>query len=72
MKKIITLSLLVLILSFSGNAMAHCGDAEAHAAASQDHIEKDSANKDDEKKNKAYKNNMTNSCLLYTSDAADE
>ena len=41
MKKIITLSLLVLILSFSGNAMAHCGDAEAHAAASQDHIEKD-------------------------------
>ena len=60
MKKIITLSLLVLILSFSGKTMAHCGDAEAHAAATQEHIEKDSANKDDEKKNKAYKNNMTN------------
>ena len=61
MKKIITLSLLVLILSFSGKTMAHCGDAEAHAAASEEHMEKDSTVKDDDKKeNKAYKNNMTN------------
>lgn len=61
MKKIVTLSLLVLILSFSGKAIAHCGDAEAHAAASEEHMEKDSTVKDDDKKeNKAYKNNMTN------------
>ena len=61
MNKIVTLSLLVLLMSFSGNALAHCGDAEAHAAASQEHIEKDNANKRDEKKdNKSYKNNMTN------------
>ena len=61
MNKIVTLSLLVLLMSFSGNAIAHCGDAEAHAAVSQEHIEKDNANKGDEKKeNKSYKNNMTN------------
>ena len=61
MNKIVTLSLLVLLMSFSGNTVAHCGDAEAHAAASQEHIEKDNANKSDEKKeNKSYKNNMTN------------
>ncbi len=61
MNKIVTLSLLVLLMSFSGNAVAHCGDAEAHAAASQEHIEKDNENKGDEKKeNKSYKNNMTN------------
>tara|TARA_B100000497_G_C7399280_1_gene253221 strand:- start:342 stop:533 length:192 start_codon:yes stop_codon:yes gene_type:complete len=61
MNKVVTLSLLVLLMSFSGNAVAHCGDAEAHAAASQEHIEKDNANKGDEKKeNKSYKNNMTN------------
>ena len=61
MNKIVTLSLLVLLMSFSGNALAHCGDAEAHAVASQEHIEKDNANKRDEKKdNKSYKNNMTN------------
>ena len=64
MKKIITLSLLVLILSFSGNAMAHCGDAEAHAAASQEHMEKDSTVKDDDKKeNKAYKNKLNKTLL---------
>ncbi len=61
MNKIITLSLLVLLMSFSGNVIAHCGDAEAHAAASQEHIEKDNANNGDEKKEKkSYKNNMTN------------
>lgn len=61
MNKIVIISLLVLLMSFSGNVLAHCGDAEAHAAASQEHIEKDNANKGDEKKeNKSYKNNMTN------------
>ena len=61
MNKVVTLSLLVLLMSFSGNALAHCGDAEAHAASSQEHIEKDNANNDDEKKEKkSYKNNMTN------------
>tara|TARA_B110000091_G_C13738319_1_gene442175 strand:+ start:282 stop:434 length:153 start_codon:yes stop_codon:yes gene_type:complete len=48
-------------MSFSGNVLAHCGDAEAHAAASQEHTEKDSSNESDEKKEKkSYKNNMTN------------
>ena len=52
---------LVLLMSFSGNVVAHCGDAEAHAAASHEHIEKDNANEGDEKKEKkSYKNNMTN------------
>ena len=61
MNKIVTLSLLVLLMSFSGNVLAHCGDAEAHAVSSQEHIEKDSANESDEKKEKkSYKNNMTN------------
>ena len=60
MNKIFTLSLLVLLMSFSGNVLAHCGDAEAHAAASQEHTEKDNANKGDEKKEKKSKNNMTN------------
>ena len=61
MNKIVALSLLVLLMSFSGNVIAHCGDTEAHAASSQEHIEKDSANKGDEKKDKkSYKNNMTN------------
>jgi hypothetical protein len=61
MNKIVTLSLLVLLMSFSGNVVAHCGDAEAHAASSQGHIEKDKANEGDEKREKkSYKNNMTN------------
>ena len=60
MNKIVTLSLLVLLMSFSGNVVAHCGDAEAHAASSQEHIEKDSANEGDEKKVKKSKNNITN------------
>ena len=61
MNKIVTLSLLVLLMSFSGNVVAHCGNAEAHAASSQEHIEKDKANEGDEKREKkSYKNNMTN------------
>jgi len=61
MNKIVTFSLLVLLMSFSGNVLAHCGNAEAHAAASQEHTDKDSANEGDEKKEKkSYKNNMTN------------
>ena len=56
MSKIIALSLLVLLMSFSGNVVAHCGDAEAHAAASHEHIEKDNANEGDEKKEKKYDN----------------
>jgi len=61
MNKIVTLSLLIFLMSFSENVMAHCGDAEAHAASSHEHIEKDSANEGDEKKEKkSYKNNMTN------------
>jgi len=61
MNKIVIISLLVLLMSFSGNVLAHCGDAEAHAAASHEHIEKDNANEGDEKKEKkSYKNNMTN------------
>lgn len=61
MKKYFILSLFVLLLSFTGKVYAHCGDAEAHAAASQEHIDKDNAIDDDTKKeNKAYKNNMTN------------
>ena len=43
MKKYFILSLFVLLLSFSGKVYAHCGDAEAHAAASQEHIDKDNA-----------------------------
>ena len=59
MSKIIALSLLVLLMSFSGNVVALY--AEAHAAASHEHIEKDNANEGDEKKEKkSYKNNMTN------------
>jgi hypothetical protein len=60
MNKIVTISFLVLLMSFSGNVLAHCGNAEAHAVSSQDHIEKDSANEGDEKKVKKSKNNMTN------------
>ena len=50
-------------MSFSGNVLAHCGDAEAHAVSSQEHIEKDSANElsqngDEKKEKKSYKNNM--------------
>jgi hypothetical protein len=60
MNKIVTLSLLVLLMSFSGNVLAHCGNAEAHAVSSQEHIEKDSANAVDENKEKKSKNNMTN------------
>ena len=52
MHKIITISLLVLFMSFSGNVLAHCGDAEAHAAASHEHIENDKSNEGDEKKEK--------------------
>jgi Na+-transporting methylmalonyl-CoA/oxaloacetate decarboxylase gamma subunit len=52
MNKIVTLSLLVLLMSFSGNVVAHCGDAEAHAASSQEHIEKDNTNEGNEKKEK--------------------
>lgn len=52
MHKIITISLLVLLMSFSGNVLAHCGDAEAHAAASNEHIENDKSNEGDEKKEK--------------------
>lgn len=57
MHKIITISLLVLLMSFSGNVLAHCGDAEAHAAASHEHIENDKSNEGDKKKRK---NNKTN------------
>ena len=39
-------------MSFSGNVVAHCGDAEAHAASSQEHIEKDNTNEGNEKKEK--------------------
>ena len=61
MKKYFILSLFVLLLSLSGKVYAHCGDAEAHAVVSQEHIDKDNAINDDTKKeNKAYKNNMTN------------
>jgi Na+-transporting methylmalonyl-CoA/oxaloacetate decarboxylase gamma subunit len=54
MNKIVTLSLLVLLMSFSGNVVAHCGDAEAHAASSQEHIEKDNTNEGNEKKRKNH------------------
>ena len=50
MNKIVTFSLLVLLMSFSGNVLAHCGDAEAHAASPEEHIEKDRANEGDKKK----------------------
>ena len=66
MNKIVIISLLVLLMSFSGNVLAHCGDAEAHAAASHEHIEKDNANEGDEKKEKkSYKNNINNIIKIY-------
>ncbi|MDC0474801.1 hypothetical protein OAN34_03905 [Hyphomicrobiales bacterium] len=60
MNKIVTLSLLALLMTFSGNVLAHCGNAEAHAVSSKEHTEKDSLDEGDEKKVKKSKNNMTN------------
>tara|TARA_B100000925_G_scaffold277853_1_gene246179 strand:- start:111 stop:299 length:189 start_codon:yes stop_codon:yes gene_type:complete len=60
MKKYIVLGLLSFLI-FSNQVFAHCGDAEAHAAASKEHIEMDNKEHNDtEKKSDSYKNNMSN------------
>ena len=42
MKNIITVFVLTLLLTMSGNVLAHCGDAEAHAKASDHQTHDDS------------------------------
>tara|TARA_Y100000768_G_scaffold370851_1_gene337016 strand:+ start:428 stop:619 length:192 start_codon:yes stop_codon:yes gene_type:complete len=61
MKKNFLFGLFLSVLLFSNQVFAHCGDAEAHAAASKEHIEEDNnEHKDNEKESNAYKNNMSN------------
>tara|TARA_B100000575_G_scaffold235165_1_gene196840 strand:+ start:232 stop:423 length:192 start_codon:yes stop_codon:yes gene_type:complete len=61
MKKYILFGLLLSVLLFSNQVFAHCGDAEAHAAASKEHIEKgNKEHNDNEKESNAYKNKMSN------------
>ena len=61
MKKYILFGLLLSVLLFSNQVFAHCGDAEAHAAASKEHIEEDfKEHNDNEKDSNTYKNNMSN------------
>ena len=59
MKNIITVFVLTLLLTMSGNVLAHCGDAEAHAKASDHQTHDDSKDKKEKDKDKG--------CLLYTS-----
>jgi len=54
MTKLLSIFALTLLLSFSGNLLAHCGNAEAHAKASQSEshdegIEGDKKEKDKDK-----------------------
>ena len=59
MSKIIALSLLVLLMSFS-NVVAHCGDAELTQLHLMSILKKITQMKVMRKREKSYKNNMTN------------
>ena len=52
MKNIITVFVLTLLLTMSGNVLAHCGDAEAHAKASGHQTHDDSKDKKEKDKDK--------------------
>ena len=52
MKNIITVFVLTLLLTMSGNVLAHCGDAEAHAKASDHQTNDDSKDKKEKDKDK--------------------
>ena len=45
MKNIITVFVLTLLLTISGDVLAHCGDAKAHANASDHQTHDDSKDK---------------------------
>ena len=63
MNKYILFGLLLSVLLFTNQVSAHCGDAEAHAAASKEHIEKD--NKEHNNNEKAGNNNKNNISNRY-------
>ena len=52
MKNIIAVFVLTLLLTMSGNVLAHCGDAEAHAKASDHQSHDDSKDKKEKDKDK--------------------
>lgn len=52
MKKLLSIFILTLIMSFSTNIYAHCGNAEAHAKASEGQSHDDKSDEEKEKKDK--------------------
>ncbi len=52
MKNIIFVFVLTLFLTMSGNVLAHCGNAEAHAKASDHQSHDDTKDKKDKDKDK--------------------
>ena len=52
MKNIIIISVLTMFLAISDNAFAHCGDAEAHAKASDHQSHDDTKEKKEKDKDK--------------------
>tara|TARA_B100000941_G_scaffold157409_1_gene111775 strand:+ start:915 stop:1076 length:162 start_codon:yes stop_codon:yes gene_type:complete len=52
MKNILSAFILTILLSVSANLYAHCGDAEAHAKASDQQLLEETEDKKDKEKNK--------------------
>jgi len=53
MKKLLSIFILTLIMSFSTNIYAHCGNAEAHAKASEDQSHDENSEKEKKEKDKS-------------------
>ena len=52
MTKLLSIFAITLLLTFSGNLLAHCGNAEAHAKASDHQTHDDSKDKKEKDKDK--------------------
>ena len=61
MKNILSAFILTILLSVSANLYAHCGDAEAHAKASDQQLLEETEDKKDKEKNKGWVLKLTKS-----------